>query len=93
MCRRIHAAPYVSWLVVPAAQFRYVTGEPTELRSSADGTRYFCDICGTHVVCVNASHPDIVDVAIGSLDQPEAFEPSMEFFTDTRLHWAPSDPR
>ena len=38
MCRRIHAAPYVSWLVVPAGQFRYVAGKPRELRSSASGT-------------------------------------------------------
>ena len=93
MCRRIHAAPYVSWLVVPARQFRYMSGKPTDLRSSERGTRYFCGTCGTHVACVNSSHPDIVDVAIGSLDQPGAFEPSMEVFADTRLHPAPRDPR
>jgi hypothetical protein len=28
-----------------------------------------------------------VDVAVGSLDTPERFPPSIEVFTDTRLSW------
>jgi hypothetical protein len=87
MCRRVHAAPYVTWLVVPVARFRYTAGEPNELRSSSDGSRYFCSRCGTHVACVNASHPDVIDVTLGSLDAPEAFAPALDAFADTRLPW------
>lgn len=87
MCRHIHAAPYVTWLVVPVERFRYLTAAPSQLDSSAKGTRYFCSACGTHVTCVNASHPEIVDVSIGSLDTPEAFAPTSSFFADTRLPW------
>jgi hypothetical protein len=89
MCRRIHAAPYVGWLIVPAGSFRYVAATPTELHSSASGTRYFCPSCGTHVACINTSHPEIVDVAVGSLDSPERFEPTIEVFTETRLPSVP----
>jgi hypothetical protein len=85
MCRRIHAAPYVAWLVVPSTSFRYVTGAPTELESSEQGRRYFCSSCGTHVACINTLHPEIVDVAIGSLDAPARFVPAHDVFTDTRL--------
>lgn len=85
MCRRTSGAPYVSWLVVPASAFSYTTGNPRELQSSDDGTRYFCDSCGTPVACVNKSHPDIVDVTLGSLDKPEAFTPTITFFEDSRL--------
>ena len=85
MCQHIHAAPFVSWLVVPTKLFRYVDGSVATLRSSERGTRYFCSSCGTHVGCVNDSHPGIIDVAIGSLDDPRAFKPKKEFFTDTRL--------
>ena len=90
MCRHIHAAPYVAWIVVPVARFSYSSEVPRKLESSADGTRYFCAACGTHVACVNASHPEIIDVAVGSLDRPEAFTPTMEVFTDTRLGWVPA---
>jgi len=85
MCRRVHAAPYVTWLVVPVDRFRYTGELPATLASSADGTRYFCRACGTHLACVNASHPEIVDVTVGSLDAPEAFVPTLEVFADTRL--------
>ena len=85
MCRKTSGAPYVTWLVVPADTFRYTRGEPKVLNSSADGTRYFCDQCGTPVACINASHPEIVDVTLGSLDHPEGFTPNLEFFEDTRL--------
>jgi hypothetical protein len=87
MCRRVHAAPYVTWLVVPVERFRYTAGAPTELKSSGDGTRYFCRRCGTHLACVNASHPDVIDVTLGSLDAPHAFTPTLDVYADTRLPW------
>jgi hypothetical protein len=85
MCRRTSGAPYVTWLVVPADQFQYTLGAPKELKSSTDGTRFFCDSCGTPVACVNTSHPEIVDVTLGSLDEPDRFLPTFEVFEDTRL--------
>jgi hypothetical protein len=87
MCRRIHAAPYVTWLVVPVDRFRYLAVAPTQLESSADGTRFYCPACGTHVACINATHPEIIDVSAGSLDAPERFEPTYDAFADTRLGW------
>ena len=87
-CRRIHAAPYVTWLVVPAERFRYSSELPARLASSPGGSRDYCPSCGTHVACTNASHPERIDVAVGSLDSPEAFEPTLDVFVDTRLPWA-----
>lgn len=89
MCRHIHAAPYVGWLVVPVDRFRYESAMPARLESSAKGVRYYCSKCGTHVACVNASHPEIIDVSLGSLDAPEVFPPRASFFEDTRLPWVP----
>ena len=85
MCRRTSGAPYVTWLVVPVDQFQYTAGAPKELNSSKDGSRYFCDSCGTPVTCINASHPEIVDVTLGSLDEPDRFPPTLEFYEDSRL--------
>ncbi len=87
MCRRVHAAPFVSWLVVPAARFRYTTGEPQAFRSSERGTRWFCPRCGSQLTCVIDAHPDIVDVAVGALDAPERHAPTIDAHADTRLGW------
>lgn len=87
MCRRIHAAPFVTWLAVPVARFRVSSGEPARLVSSTNGTRHFCPACGSHLACSNTSHPGRIDVAVGTLDAPEAFRPTAEVFTETRL-WA-----
>jgi hypothetical protein len=87
MCRRLHAAPYVTWLVVPSQHFKYTEVVPDELESSLHGTRYFCAACGTHLACTNDGHPDIVDVTVGSLDRPEVHAPDLDVFTDTRLEW------
>jgi hypothetical protein len=49
MCRRTNGAPYVSWLVIPIKAFSYTSGNPKQLQSSTDGSRFFCGECGTHV--------------------------------------------
>ncbi len=87
MCRRTSGAPFVTWLVIPAAGFRYLRGKPALLKSSDKGSRYFCPSCGTPIACINLDHADYVDVTLGSLDHPDAFKPDSEFFEDTKLGW------
>ena len=87
MCRRTSAAPFVTWLVVPAGHFRYLQGTPAELQSSERGKRYFCATCGTPIACINTTHPDFVDVTAGSLDHPELVAPTRAVYEDTKLPW------
>lgn len=85
MCRRIHAAPYVTWLVVPENHFRYVSSEPRRLASSKDGSRFFCPDCGTHLACTNTKRPDQVEVPVCCLDSPEQFPPTDGVYKENRL--------
>ncbi len=87
MCRKTNGAPFVSWLVVPQADFAYQRGEPKMLKSSETGSRYFCDDCGTPIACFNTNHETIIDVTLGSLDDPSALVPGSEVFTDSKLAW------
>ncbi len=87
MCRRTSGAPFVTWLVAPASRFRYTSGEPRILHSSEKGTRYFCERCGTPLVCITADHPDNVDVTTGSLDEPGRYVPTFAVHEDTKLPW------
>ena len=87
MCRRAHSAPYVTWIVVPVEKFRYTAEAPTTLKSSKNGTRCFCKSCGTHVACVSTEHPEVIDIPVGSLDDPGRCPPTIEIFADTKLSW------
>ena len=87
MCRRTSGAPFVSWLVVPKTGFRYTAAQPRHLKSSSEGDRYFCKDCGTPISCLVADNKKYIDITLGSLDHPENFEPSRDFYEDTRLKW------
>jgi hypothetical protein len=82
----------VSWLVVQKDTFEFTSATPARLDSSAHGRRYFCPACGTPVTCELDEHPSLVDVTLGSLDEPTRFTPTMEVFGDTRLPWVSSTP-
>jgi hypothetical protein len=85
MCRRTSGAPYVSWLVILIKAFSYTSGNPRQLQSSVGGSRFFCGECSTHAACTNKTHPEILDVTLGSMDRPEAFTPTFTLFEDTKL--------
>jgi len=87
MCRRISASPYVTWIVVPDDKFKLIEGSPAKLSSSNGGTRGYCSDCGTPITCVNTKHPGIIDVTVGSLDNPEQHKPTLETHVDTKLSW------
>lgn len=87
MCRKTSAAPFVTWIVVPKASFRYNQGVPKVLESSPKGIRYFCDQCGTPVACEIRSRPEEIDITVGSLDCPWDFPPTVAVHEDTKLPW------
>lgn len=91
MCRRCHAAAFVTWLVIPSDHFRLVKGKTKRLDSSSHGHREFCGECGSHLTCETSEYPGIVDVTLGSLDEPDDFEPMGGVYTDTKLHWVNHD--
>lgn len=87
MCRRTSGAPFVSWLIVPTGDFKLTEGAPTLLKSSKAASRTFCNTCGTPVTCTNDAHADIVDVTLGSLDDPTTLAPDGDYYVDTKLPW------
>ena len=87
MCRRISGAAYVSWMAIPLERFKYIKGEPKKLISSSEGTRYFCQECGTPLVCELKEYPDYIYITIGSLDKPQDFEPKTDIYIEDKLPW------
>jgi len=87
MCRRAHAAPAVAWALFDSSQVTFTKGEPKQFESSPDAQRGFCADCGTQL-CFKASYlPGMIDISIGSLDDPNAISPSLHYWHEQHLAW------
>ena len=86
ICRRVSAAPVVTWITFPTKDLSWTKGDPSVLKSTADATRYFCADCGSHMVFVIDGAEEL-DVTVASLDHPENIEPNHHIFVDTRMAW------
>jgi hypothetical protein len=87
MCRRVSGAAFLTFAHFPLGAFTWIDGAPTRYRSSADAERGFCPRCGSTLSMHEAILPDRVQVALGSLDTPEAVRPDDHVWTESQLPW------
>ena len=85
-CRRSAGAQSVGWAVNDTDAFTFTTGHPRVFRSSKSVERTFCDHCGTTLTYRRDSR-DLVDVTLGTLDEPELFPPTKETWCSDRVSW------
>jgi len=88
MCRRTSGAPFVTWILLSSEQFELSVGQPTVLKSSDHGTRWFCDRCGTPISFQSSKRPGKIDVTVCSLDDPNSCRPTEDLYVEGRLEWA-----
>lgn len=88
MCRRAHAAPAVAWAMYAQGQVQFTHGAPKSYASSAEAHRGFCGNCGTQLSFTADFLPGLIDITIGSLDQPEAVQPTLHYWHSRHLAWA-----
>ena len=71
--------------------FRLLSGELTAYTKIADSgrsvSRMFCATCGTPVCWTGDGFAGVVVISLSSLDNPEAFQPVHEGWTDRALSW------
>jgi len=86
MCQKAVGAPFWALAETDAASFAWTRGEPAWFRSSEAVERGFCAKCGTslHFRYIGA---DRLDVALASLDDPDAVAPEQEFGCESRIGW------
>ncbi len=87
MCRRANAAPVVAWAMYAQEQVRFTRAQPQEYASSAEARRGFCPRCGTQISFTADFLPGLIDITIGSLDQPEAVRPTLHSWHSKHLGW------
>lgn len=88
MCRRANAAPSVAWAMYPEGQVHFSKGLLKTYASSAEGRRGFCAHCGTQISFTAPFLPGLIDITIGSLDDPEAMPPVLHSWHARHVSWA-----
>src|SRR5262245_48028906 len=70
MCRKQHGAAFATYAPVRRERFRIVTGADAIARfpSSSTVSREFCSRCGSSLFWSTSERPDVVSIALGTLD-------------------------
>jgi hypothetical protein len=86
MCQKAFGSFFAPLTGVPPDKFELTRGEMSIFRSSDQTERGFCQKCGTPLTFHYVGKPRI-SVSIGSLDEPEKFQPVEQFGIESRLSW------
>ncbi|WP_223115431.1 GFA family protein [Luteimonas suaedae] len=87
MCRRANAAPAVAWAMYEESQVTFLGSPPAVYASSPEARRSFCGRCGTQIGFAADYIPGMIDITIGSLDEPERMPPMFHYWTSRQLPW------
>lgn len=84
MCQRAFGNIFATFINVPVAEVRWETGEPAWYRSSPIARRGYCAGCGTPLA-FHYLDGERMDLAVGSLDEPERVHPTEHTGVESRL--------
>ncbi len=87
MCRRASGAAFVTWATFRAADVSWTKDKPASRRSSDFANRGFCLHCGGALTWQRDSDPTHIDIAVGSLDNPDAVRPKEHLWAESRVSW------
>lgn len=88
MCRRANAAPAVAWAMFQEPQVTFTRARPKLYTSSEEAQRGFCEDCGTQISFSATYIPGLIDITIGSMDQPDSITPQFHYWYSKHLAWA-----
>ena len=77
----------MSFVHFPAAQFTWRGGEPARFRSSEHAERGFCPKCGSTLSMHEQVLAERVQIALGSLDEPERIHIEDHVWTQDAISW------
>ena len=89
MCRKAHGAAFGTYAAVRAEDFRLLSGAELIARypSSPGVERTFCSRCGSNLQFLSTKMPDLVDVALGVLDDDPGIRVPHHIFVASKAPW------
>lgn len=94
-CRKAHGSAFKVGSPVPKDAFRWTRGEEqlSSYESAPGKLRWFCAVCGSHLVSIRAEAP-IVALAVATLDDESVVPaPSAQLWVSEKAEWFDPDPR
>lgn len=87
-CQKAHAAPLASSAGVQREHFRWLKGKDklTAFESSPGKLRYFCSICGSHVVAERPAQGHVI-VRVATLDEDPGLRPEAHIWCSHDVTW------
>ncbi len=91
MCRKFHGAAFATLAEVPKSQFRWIQGEQDlQAYTAVNNTvRQFCRHCGSSMSFEAPAHPELIEIALGTLDSDIPHQPDAHIFTESKAGWFP----
>ena len=86
MCQKASGGPFMTFGGVRMAQFVVTRGAISTFSSSDIAERGFCAQCGTPLT-YRGLGADRISVTLGSLDDPNAVEPTTQLGVESRVAW------
>lgn len=91
-CRKAHAAPLVPTAGVMREHFRWLQGQDklSSYESSPGKQRYFCSVCGSHVIAERAVQPHVI-LRVATLDEDPHSRPTGHIWVSDDVAWLEDD--
>ncbi len=86
MCQKASGGPFMTFGGVRLNRLVWTRGAPKIFASSSIAERGFCPECGTPLT-YRMFERDRISVTLGSLDQPAAVAPTIQFGVESKLAW------
>jgi len=86
MCQKAFGAYYAPLASVKTEDIEWTRGEPKRFRSSSLVQRGFCAACGTPLTYEFDGEGQVA-VSLGSLDDPAAVKPIVQYGIEARMPW------
>jgi hypothetical protein len=86
-CRQVHGSAFSSYAIFDRSVVT-LTGNTREWRSSEQGRRHFCPLCGS-VAFVRYADRDEIALPLGAFDETGLFEPTYELWCKHKEPWLP----
>ena len=88
-CRKVHGAPFGTFAIVRAGDFRWTAGEELieTFDSSPEMHRKFCGRCGAPVAIIEDWNPKGVTLCRSSFDNDPGVATGFHIFTGSKAAW------
>lgn len=86
MCQKAFGSFFAPLFAIKLADFAWTRGAPTLFDSSTIAQRSFCRDCGTPLT-FQFVDSDVIDLSIGSLDDPAKVVPAQQYGIESRMLW------